>query len=503
MGKGLRNRELKEAKKQEAQRIAAEKKAKQQKQTKIAAFISAGLAIVIGLTIAITAIINARIDSGDSLRKTIVASTPHHKVTGTMASYFMYDIYSSFKLDNSSYLDSLLDVNKSLKEQPCYYENSKTWFQYFQEATSTYISSYLCFAEMASEAGETLSEESKKYVEETIGILKEYASSADMSFDDYLKSNYGRGVKEQDVRAALELKYLSSQKYNALFESAEITDEQIDKHVLDNKASFYTASYYEFSINAQYDTATADKDTINAAIALAERKANALAACKTVDEFKNYITSYLKELEYTDDQIKSELTNAYYQNQSYKENSELQKWLYSLDRKAGDTKVYEGTEKYIVILIVEPSHLDTAISRNFAHMLLSSDKYGTLAAANTKANEILNQLENGLTKDSFESLAKEYSEQSTVFHLNTVKDRLDDTNVNTWLFDESRKIGDIGIVESDSAIHIVYYYENGNQTWWVDADYALREKYCSTISEKRTSEYRAAINTEGYSDIEI
>ena len=505
MGKGNRNRVIKAEERQATREKAAKKQAKQKKAIKWSAIIAGVLCLTVVASLLISAGINSHINSGDGLRKAIVAKSEHHQVTGTMASYYMYSIYETFKSNNAAYLDMLVDLNTSLKKQPCYYDTSKqkTWFQYFVEVTSQEIAIYLSYAELASKDGMTLSDESIKLIDNSIKSLKDTATRSNMSFDLYLRNKYGRGVKEQDIRSALELYYLAMQKKDEMFESKVLTDEDLNKYVSENMSSFYTASYYEITIDAEYDVGAADQETINNAILVAKAKAEAMARIKDAKAFENAMKDYhTNELELTTDQAAKAVANCTFTDVSYKDSSDLQKWLFSTDRVAGEAKVFEGTEKYTVVYIIEPSHKDTTESRNFKHILLSLDNFATTAEAKAKADEIVATLKNDLTDEKFDAMAKQFSEDTQIDYKNMLSSNLGD-KVGTWLFAAERNIGDIAVIENGSLVHIVYYTQNGLEVWEQQASNALKNDYCSKEISELNKQISALIDRAAFEGITI
>ena len=92
------------------------------------------------------------------------------------------------------------------------------------------------------------------------------------------------------------------------------------------------------------------------------------------------------------------------------------------------------------------------------------------AAAKTKAEELLAQFTSGeTTEDAFAALAKENSTDGgskengglyeDVYPGQMVR------NFNDWCFDESRKPGDTGIVESDYGVHVMYFVGDSETTY--------------------------------------
>ncbi len=127
-------------------------------------------------------------------------------------------------------------------------------------------------------------------VDEYMDSLKQSAKNMGISFSTYTKNYMGNGVSKTEIRHIMELNAISAKYSEKLTEdfgdAATMTD--IEKYREDNKASFYTSSYYSVTIDG--------KD-------LYEK----INACKTLDEVtltiaqfnfdKNYDTEYKKAFE--------------------------------------------------------------------------------------------------------------------------------------------------------------------------------------------------------------
>ena len=61
------------------------------------------------------------------------------------------------------------------------------------------------------------------------------------------------------------------------------------------------------------------------------------------------------------------------------------------------------------------------------------------------------------------------------------------TSFNDWVFDETRKAGDVGIVETEYGWHIIYFIGDGAEKWHADAeDGVLNEKLSDWYTEAET-----------------
>lgn len=503
MGKGNRNKVIKAAERQAEKERIAKKNARNKRIAKLTSLGSVIALGVVAVVLVVVLIFNMIANSGAALRGSIVLKTDGSSVDGAMASYYMYTLFNNFKTNNSTYIDSMMNVGKSLKKQDCYYDKEKTWFEYFKSLTVSQIVSYVALADLAVKDGIALSDENKKLVEDSLAAIDKYAENSKMSVSAYIKKNYGRGVKKSDIKNALELYYLASQKYQEIYDSKEVTLEEINKYVEENKSSYYTATYYEYTIEAHYDIGIADQETIDNAVEIAKKKAEFLAECNTEATFKAYVKDYiLNELEESEEDAEKALTSAKKANVSYKDSSDMQKWIFSNERTAGEANVFAGTEKFTVVLILEPSHKDETPSKNFGHILLTLDNYDNTTALKGMADQIVASLGDNVTYEAFEKAAKENSEDTVVEYKNVVKGNLD-TKIDNWLYDNVRKSGDITVIENGSMVHILYYMGDGLVSWQQSAEESIKAAYCDSITKDIETELNKQAVLDAMNKIEI
>ena len=141
------------------------------------------------------------------------------------------------------------------------------------------------------------------------------------------------------------------------------------------------------------------------------------------------------------------------------------KWLISADRKTGDVNaasVSDETEySYTVYMTEKALYVNDEISRNVGHILISAPKSEAteeeVAVAKKKADEILAQyLAGEKTEEAFEKLGWANTEDSNVFYDNVVSGDMV-AEFDAWLFDEARKDGDTGVVQTDFGFHVMLY----------------------------------------------
>lgn len=545
MGKGNRVRLEKARNAAENQSVFTAKKQKKAAPAWVSTLV---VVLVIALLLSCVALTVVS-DNGYVLRWTTVAESEHYKVTGTMLSYFFYQNYSYFLNTYGSLASYIgLDTSKSLKDQASPYsdEEGATWFDYFMDPALEDIKTMLIYCEEAYNRGIKLDDEDNVAIDEAVKALKDQASEYGYTAAGFISAMYGTGVKESDVRAALELSQLATKCQSQIIDEVtlSISDDDINVYYEANAIDFQSAGVLSYTF-----TATLGEDAEAFAVDKAEAKnhADALAACKTAEEFKQYVAAYMADNEYTslynkqaeaidpallpdeaalaarrqeiidraianalagegatetDSEDKVEvmfseievkltetLANAVYSmyndslSVSAETEDEAEKWIADSARAAGDTKLVEvddtlateeetedadETKQYTatVYMIVEPMHRDETIARNVGHILFKPTTYETSAKAKEAAEKVLDEFLAGeISRDAFEALAKQYTEDSGVFYEKVIPGQMLD-QFNDWLFDEARKEGDTGVVETSSGQHVMYYLGEADMPAW-------------------------------------
>lgn len=153
--------------------------------------------------------------------------------------------------------------------------------------------------------------------------------------------------------------------------------------------------------------------------------------------------------------------------------AEIDKWLFDETTKAGDTKVItsEGDKKstYTAYLMTETSHLDESETKDVAHILVQFESKKPTdeekAAAKAEAEQILADFLAGeQTKDAFEKLGNEKTDDSNVIYEGVYEGQMV-AEFEDWCFDEARKTGDTGIVETEYGYHVMYFIGEGKLAW--------------------------------------
>ena len=470
MGKGNRNsqRRLEEIQRN-SERIAANKKKADNKKKGDRA-VTIALAAVALIVVAVL-VVSLLATNGVFIRSEAAMTTANVKVDSAMMNFFFNNYLSNWYTNYSSYLSAgyfSLDPSYSLKLQnygsgyEIYFlgEYTGTWYNYFLDAVSDEVETYIIYAEGAIAAGLTLTDEDKTQIDELIAGIKAGLKEAKASFSDW----YGKGVKESDVRRAYELVFLAENfmeyKQAELEKGLDADDAAILKYVEDNKSKFYTADVLKFTITTLSKSFGNDA-AFDLATQMAVEAANKIAAATTPEEFAQLVKEYEdskktststetentteeteettesaeateetteETTEATEETVETLDTDKYKTTITYNVADDLGKWLFEEKATANTTKVIEATadktetvkgetkpdgtktedtqvayeeHTVTVYLVIEPMHVDKDLTKNCGYFI-SDDK--------ALVEEFLNQIKNSVkTYEEFQKAGEEFN----------------------------------------------------------------------------------------------
>ena len=502
-------------KEQEAAKLT-EKQLTAQKEAKItklytAAFI-AGMAVilVIAIVIGISQYIS---NSGIRENKTVAVTVGEHQLSNAELNYYYIDTINNFYSQNGSYAAMFgLDVTAPLDEQVFDESTGETWADYFLESAKNNAATIYALADAAKAAGHTLSEDEVANLDNMVNTYDAYAvMSGYPDTDTYLKAMYGRGANKKNFRAYVENNMLA-ESYNTAY-SNSLTYEDADLRAAEAENydlfSSYDYNYYLVSASRFLEGGTTAEDgTVTysdaeeaASVAAAEAAAKAIVESDitTVEAFDAAIAAMEINSEYEDP-----VSSITYNAQSYSSiDEDMAQWLSDEARKEGEIGMVannslsaDGETSSVTgyyIMFFRGENENDFPMKNVRHILVqfeggTADEMGNTtytdeekSAAKTAAETILNEWKSGeATEDSFAALAAERSNDtgSTAnggLYENVYPGQMV-TAFNDWCYDESRKAGDTGIVETEYGYHVMFFVGNSQETY---RDFQIRNQLAS------------------------
>lgn len=445
--------------------------------------------ILIGVCIALVALLmigvitfNKISDSGYFLRRETAAASENYEVDGAMMTYFFYTNYQQYA-SFASYIG--LDTSTSLKSQSSSF-SSGTWFDYFANATKTYVNEVLALCEAAKANGVVLDADDEASIDESIATLRATAKSYGYTVSQYLVTSFGANVKEKDVRNCLELTTLATKYATAYNDSLSYTLDECEAYYGEHQDEFdgvdvmsYTVSRADFLETDEDGNVLNDADEAQAA---AKDYADRLAAAANEEEFKSIVKSYITDVLGEEEDHAEEHLSELLVEHALKDSSnvtDVADWAFSAS--AGETTIYtEDDTVYDVYYLVSAAYRDETSLRNVRHILFANDSYDTEEEAQAAAEAAYAEWEaSGFTEDKFVSLCEQYSNDTGS---NTTGGLYEDvapgdmvSEFSDWLFDDARKPGDHDLIETSSyGWHIMSYVgESEKKAWQEDAESSL------------------------------
>ena len=520
-------------KEQEAAKMTEKQLSAQKEAKKVNLYTTCFVAVMaVLLVVAIVVGVNQTITSSGMREKNSIALTVgEHEINSVEMNYFFMDTVNNFYSQYGSMASFIgLDLTKPLNEQYYDEENGVTWADNFLNSAKTNAQSIYAMADAAEAAGFSLSAEEITEIEYQVYNLDTYATMYGYADGEaYLKAMYGNGADmesftEYNKRSALASAYYAEYADSLTFEDADLRAKEAE-----NFNAYSSYSYNTYYLNASKfrtgGTADAEGNTTYSAeeIAAAEAAAEEAAKALTAEEITDVaaLDVAIAALSINADSTAS--STAYNAAQYANISSTYRDWLTDSARKEGDKAYFASTSTdadgnetvsgyYVVYYIGSTNNTFNLV--NVRHILVTpthdhangethaeGETYSEaeMAAAKATAEEILNEWKSGAAdEDFFAELANAKSADGDGttggLYENLYPGQMV-TNFNDWCFDESRKAGDTGIVETEYGYHVMFFVGDSDMTY---RDYQIEtELRSAAVSAWYTETVEAMTTTDG------
>lgn len=437
-------------------------------------------------------------------------------INGETYSVVEYNYFYNTAYQNemsSGYASYLIDKEKPLASQACSYDETITWADYFKNTAFDNMKNTQMLYNEAKAAGMTeLDEKYQGIYDNAIENLEATVKDSDAysSVNKYLVAIYGKGMN-YDVFKSLQKKACLVSQYSESIQKGftdSYTDEELEAYYVERADDYDQYTFRSYLVNASVPDETSSEEgattVTDESMAEAKTIADAIAEAKSEDEFISLVYDYAdedsKETLSEDSATLSENTAG-----SNLIGSSYAEWLRDPSRTKGDIEVIEDESGYYVMYFIERTGNETELV-NVRHILISPEAISedidtedeeAVAAAEEEADAvalaktegILDEWKNGdATEESFAALADEYTSDTgsagglyeEVYPGQMVSE------FNAWIFDESRKTGDVEIVKTDYGYHIIYFIGHTDQTYrsFLAQQDMLKEDYEAWQTEK-------------------
>ena len=271
-------------------------------------------------------------------------------------------------------------------------------------------------------------------------------------------------------------------------------DAALEKYYGENKSTYdvYTFLALDFAYETPKtdDDSSSDSKTTEASEAEKKAKADAEAYVEANKESEEVFTKGNEKVVKSERKTSSEASSLV--------GSDGQKWLTDSERKAGDTTVVKGTDKYIALYYIGSERDEYKLANiriiRLDPTVADKDKGATdeeLKALKEKAESVLAALDKTPTEDNFKELASKNSADSSTsskgglyedFAKTTAKGY--SSELAEWVFAGDRVKGEYKMFEGSKKYYIVYYLSSGEIFWKKSAESNLRSTDTNNWTEK-------------------
>ena len=467
---------------------AAKKNAKSiEKRTAATSILKKVIAVVLAVAI-VGGVAWKIVDSLGILERAVTAvNIGDEKITAAQFNYYYSAQYQQMAYYAQAYAQQGLNMGFDTSVAPDEQEstqkdedgNALTWAEVFMDSAANYAQFVYAYYNEAVKAGYKLSDDEVAEINETIESYRDEAASNNYSLNAYLRESFGGGFTEKTFRKQLEMETIAQNYYEDKTSELKttITDADIKAEYDANRKDYDYADvrYYSFA----FTTLTLNEGETKEALVERQKAANAKVEAdakavyeKLTDEasFTAAITALKNEGKEnptdTDYTTLSKLTT--YSSLTASTCEELGNWAFDTARKAGDKNIIVGEKAVYIVYSVKPVYAMNSV--DVRHLLVQFDAEDTSnvtdaqkEAAQKEAKALLDEwLAGDKTEESFAALVKDNTDDTASAETGGLYEgiRTSDSYVASfeeWSFDDSRKAGDYGIIETEYGYHIMYF----------------------------------------------
>ncbi|MGM9521858.1 MAG: SurA N-terminal domain-containing protein [Oscillospiraceae bacterium] len=436
--------------------------------------------------------------------------------------YYYVGTYNQYYSQMTSYYGDYASMfmpstAASLRDQVYDSSTGQMWSDVFETEALNSMVKVTMLCEEAEKAGYELSEDELAEIESTMELLSAMASSSGAAnIDAYLNYMYGKGMNEEIFRENLTRQTLATSYSTYIGEGFEYSDSELADYYDEHCDEFDYITYRRYFVKANIiedDKDTEADETVDFDTAMAEAAGIAEDFVSAATDEQSFI-DYAKKLDEADDTYDEDSTLYTTMGQNFSESAVYREWLLDSSRKAGDTVCIstgseEGTTNgYYVLYFIDRDKNDyRSVNGYYAYITpeaVSESDYSTTEAyeeavqtAKDSAETIMNLVSGTYasserTYDAFVETCNAYASNFTGSSEFSQVGKNDIIGVlSDWLFDSSRKEGDVELLYDETNGYFLVYY-NGQQETTHDlelADKTMRNDDYTAWEEERLADY--------------
>lgn len=400
--------------------------------------------------------------------------------------YFFQSFYDTFRQQNADYISYMIDDSKPLKEQE--YEEGRSWFDYLLDESLDSMVHIAAAADAAEKDGFSMNRESREEMENYLEGVTAVAENNDITADQYVAGIYGQDMSLKRYEELMEMSFTARDYSLYKQEELEFSETDLEEEYENNREAYEFVSYERLYIKK------ADKEGTVTEALMEEAKEEAeevLSRVQAGEALESLSQEYEGSVYYASDEAYFSSGYAYGD------------WLFSDERKEGDSQVLKDKEGYYVMVFHERFRHEypavTIWDLSFPIDQTADNLDQEYEDSCSKAEAAFEQWKSGeQTEEQFKKLYEEYSsaeENNGGLHENILKDQLN-SFADKWCFEKTRKPGDCEVIYADDGFHILYYVEAGTPAWKIEAEKNLREEALQSMYDSMLDEVEVKRNEE-------
>lgn len=390
--------------------------------------------------------------------------------------YISYAGYGYYDIDTTKDYSKQMTTNEDGEEV--------SWAQLFEDETMEQIQYITAYYEEAVKAGATLTDAQKETIKSNLDSLKESASSENVSVNEYISGIYGDYCGYATLEKMLEQCYIAENYYQQKTSNLKVTDEEVEAYYEENKTDYENVkfAYLQVGYNEGESEETMAKCNKYAEEikSVDDMKKLIPTACKTIID--TYVAQgYAEDAEACAEMLAANIEVSITASEEGFLDDAIE-WLFDEKTPVGACKAFEDEENSVVYVLyktTEPAPTEDEVYSVRQILLMpegvdASTAGATeftdeqLATAKKKADDVLAEYNKGeKTEEAFAKLAEKYSEdvESTSNGSSGMYGGLYEgvqqgtmvPNFENWSMDDSRKYGDVDIVDSTYGYHVMFF----------------------------------------------
>ena len=438
-----------------------------------------GIVLVVGLAAVVLSF---------PIRNYLTVNGSYIEVNGEKISRVEYDY--NYNIAKTNYLSTYgsylyymgMDITTDFDGE--LYSAVRTWGDYFDELAVENIKQNKALLKEAEAAGFTY-DVAKDYAEYE-EALEATAKEQGLTVKAMIQELYGTFATASRVKPFVQDAMVASAYYDEVYDEKLPTEDEIMARYNESPADYDSVDYYIAYVDAVLPTAPTEEGAEAKTEATTDEKVDAEATTESYEPTDEEVEAAMAEAKAeAEKKAKTIKVDGEYMTNIRQEDAVyiLRDWLFSDERKEGDTTVVEDSlnSRYYAVEFVQ-RYLSESLSADIRVVM----------TADGNADTIYEEWKTGAaTEESFAEICDKYNDVTLGAPEGGLYEGLKSatlaTELQDWIFSTDRKAGDTAVItpEGDSYTYVVYYVAPNK------AEYILEIQ--NEIASERMSEYMDGI----------